>query len=145
MGGPGLYYDQMHHFTVKALTDTTICFIDTTLFKEFISNNKAFANEFLKDFSRNTLSVYNRLINLTQKQMPGRMADTMLYLSTDIYASDKFRLHLSKQDLSDLSAMSKESAIKVLRDFQHEGLIRFSDHELEILNKASLMKISRFG
>jgi CRP/FNR family transcriptional regulator len=77
--------------------------------------------------------------------MPGRMADALLYLQDEIFLQPKFQMILSRSDLAELSAMSKESAVKVLRDFQKDGLIRISDHEIEILDHETLSKISRIG
>ena len=145
IGGPGVYLDQMHHYTVMALTESSVCFIDLNVIKEVIRRNNRFAEEFMKDFSRNTLNVYNRLICLTQKQMPGRMADSLLYLFEDIFRSDHFPMLLTKQDLADLSAMSRDSAIKILRSFEHEGIIRFSDKELLLADHDALKRISRIG
>ena len=145
IGGPGIYYDQRHHFSITALVDSAVCFIDLQVFKKILSGNQLFAEEFLKDFSRDVLTVYNRLIYLTQKQMPGRMADALLYLHDEIFELPKFPMILSRFDLAELSAMSRESAVKLLRDFQKEGLIRISDHEMEILDIASLRKISQIG
>ncbi len=73
------------------------------------------------------------------------MADTILYLSNEIFESKKFILHLTKQYLADLSAMSKESAIKVLREFQRENIIRLTEHEMEILDLEAFQRISRTG
>lgn len=145
IGGPGIYFDQRHHFTVTALIDSSVCFIDLQIFKEILRGNQAFAEEFLKDFSRDVLAVYNRLIYLTQKQMPGRMADALLYLFDEIFQQPRFPMILSRFDLADLSAMSRESAVKILRDFQKEGLIRISDHEMELVDEDALRKISRIG
>ncbi len=145
IGGPGIYFDQRHHFTITALLDSSVCFIDLNVFKQILSKNQAFAEEFLKDFSRDVLSVYNRLIFLTQKQMPGRLADALLYLCDEIFNQTKFPMIISRFDLADLSAMSRESAVKLLRDFQKEGLIKISDHEMEILDIEALRKISRIG
>ena len=145
IGGPGVYLDLMHHFTITALIESSVCFIDIQVFKNIIKQNNSFAEEFMKDFSQNTLSVYNRLIYLTQKQMPGRMSDTLLYLFDEIFQSNKFPLLISKQDLADLSAMSKDSAVKVLREFQNEGIIRVTDHEMELINAEALKKISKIG
>jgi CRP/FNR family transcriptional regulator len=125
--------------------DSTVCFIDVAIFKEIIDNNRSFAAEFMKDFSRNILSVYNRLVYLTQKQMRGRMADTLIYLFEDIFQSSKFAMHLSRQDIADLSGMSKDSASKVLREFQHEGIINLTEQEMELLDAEKLHKISRIG
>jgi len=145
IGGPGLYLDQVHHFTITALMDSSVCFIDLKIFKQLIEQNKKFAEEFLKDFSRNVLAVYNRLVNLTQKQMPGRMADSLLYLFEDVFESPKFTMFLSKQDLADLSGMSRDSAVKILRVFLNEGIIRSDGDELELLDPQALKKISRIG
>ncbi len=145
IGGPGIYLDQMHHYTVMALMESSVCFIDMNVFKEIIRRNTGFAEEFMKDFSRNTLNVYNRLLYLTQKQMPGRMADSLLYLFEEIFESDHFPMLLSKQDLADLSAMSRDSAVKILRSFEREGIIRFDEKELKLLDHESLRKISRIG
>ena len=145
IGGPGIYLDHLHHYTVTALIDTTVCFIDMTIFKDIIDTNKVFAHEFMKDFSRNVISVYNRLLYLTQKQMPGRMADTLIYLFDEIFESDRFRMYLSKQDLSELSGMSKDSGIKVLRTFHKEGIVKISDDEIRLLDEEALRRISRTG
>ena len=145
IGGPGIYFDQMHHFTITALLDTSVCFIDLQVFKKILRGNQSFAEEFLKDFSHHVIAVYNRLIQLTQKQMPGRMADALLYLYDEIFLQIKFPMILSRFDMSELSAMSKESAVKVLRDFHKEGLIRISDHDIELYDVEALRKISRIG
>ena len=145
IGGPGIYFDQRHHFTITALLDSSVCFIDLQVFKDVLRENQSFTEEFLKDFSRDVLTVYNRLIYLTQKQMPGRMADAILYLHDEIFQQQKFPMILSRFELADLSAMSRESAVKILRDFQKEGLVRISDHEMELLDEEALRKISRIG
>jgi len=145
IGGPGIYLDRIHHYSVTALTDTTVCFIDVDLFKELIDCNKTFAHEVMKDFSRSILSVYNRLVLLTQKQMPGRMADALLYLSDDIFGDLTFDMHLTRQDLADLSGMARDSAVKVLRQFQQSGLIAYNDHEMIIRDKEGLIRIGRTG
>jgi hypothetical protein len=41
--------------------------------------------------------------------------------------------------------MSRESAVKILRDFQKEGLVKISDHEMELFDVEALRKISRIG
>ena len=125
--------------------ETTVCFIDLAVFKEIIDRNKSFSAEFMKDFSRNILSVYNRLLSLTQKQMPGRMADTLIYLFEDIFESPKFTMILSRQDISELSGMSKDSAVKILREFQHDGIINLTENEMELLDSEALHRISKIG
>jgi len=145
IGGPGIYLDQIHHYSVSALLDTTVCLIEMRTFKNILDRNKRFAEEFMKDFSRKILLVYQRLINLSHKEIPGRMADTLLYLMENIYSSTRFEMHLSKQDLADISGMSRDSCMKILRDFQRDGIISISNHEIQILELDKLLNISRLG
>jgi CRP/FNR family transcriptional regulator len=145
IGGPGIFLDQRHHFTITALMDTVVCFIEVPVFVEIMDRNKQFAHEVLKDFSKNTLSVYNRLLFLTQKQMPGRMADTLIYLFDEIFESPKFKMVISRQDISELSGMSRESAIKILRQFQQDGIINLSENEMVLIDRDKLNLISRTG
>jgi CRP/FNR family transcriptional regulator, polysaccharide utilization system transcription regulator len=145
IGGPGMYVDQIHHFSATALMETTVCFIDIQVFKQIINQNNQFSNEFMRDFSMNILGVYNRLISLIHKQMPGRIADSLLYLFDDVFEGSIISNHITKQDLADLSAMSKDSAVKVLRQFELDGVIRFGEKKLEVLDHDSLLRISRTG
>ncbi|MFC1733638.1 Crp/Fnr family transcriptional regulator [candidate division KSB1 bacterium] len=145
IGGPGLYVDQRHHYTVTALIESVACFIEREVFKEIIHSNRNFAEEFIKDLSNNTLTTYNRLINLTQKQIPGRMADALVYLSDEIFKSKSFKILLSKQDLADLSGMSKDSAVRGLRSFKEEGIIDMNKDLITLLDYEALKKISRIG
>jgi CRP/FNR family transcriptional regulator len=77
--------------------------------------------------------------------MPGRMADTLIYLFEEIFESSKFTMHLSRQDISELSGMSKDSAVKILREFQNDGLINLTDNEMELIDSEALHRISRTG
>jgi len=145
IGGPGMYYDQRHHYSVAALVDSSACFIDVNIFKEIIHSNPAFAAEFMKEFSINMLSTHDRLINISQKQIPGRMADALLYFSNEIFENNKIESVISKQDLADLTSMSKDSAVKILREFNEEKIIKTNADHIEITDKDALIKISNFG
>ncbi|MDZ7743040.1 MAG: Crp/Fnr family transcriptional regulator [Bacteroidota bacterium] len=145
IGGPGMYVDHRHHYTVKALTDTSACFLEVNAFKELLHSNNEFADKFFEDFSRNTLTTYDRLMNLTQKQIPGRMADGLIYLSEEIFESPEFELVLSKKDLGELSGMSSDSATKILRSFREDGIIEIKARHIIIKNMDELIRISRNG
>jgi len=145
IGGPGIYSDQIYHFTVSAMKDTSACFIDIIIFKNILNQNKAFATEFMKDFSVNVISVYNRLMSLTQKQTSGRLAYALLYLFEEVYQNSETIISISRHDLADLSAISRDSLAKVLRNFQNEGIIRMADHQLEILKPETLRMIQSVG
>ena len=143
--GPGIYADQMHHFSAMAIEDSRACLVDLVTFKNLIRDNPDFAEDFLKKVSLQSIHNYELFISLTQKQMPGRIADVLLYLKDNVYESNPFQTTLSRQDLADMSGMSKESAIRILREFKDEGIIQVNGNEFEILNLEHLIKISQTG
>ena len=145
VGGPGIYSDQLYHFTVSAMKDTSVCFIDINVFKNILNQNKGFASEFMKDFSMNVIWVYNRLMSLTQKQTAGRMAYALLYLFEEVYENSNKIISITRHDLADLSAISRDSSVKILRDFQNEGIIRMTNNELELLKPNTLKMILSVG
>jgi len=145
IGGPGMFVHHRHHYSVKAYQDTDACFIEVDAFKELLRNNPEFAEGFFTEFSRNTLITYDRLLNLTQKYIPGRMADALLYLSREVYEHNSFDLVLSKKDLADFSGMSVDSVIRTLRNFKKDGIISTQGKRLIINDLNALVKISKLG
>jgi CRP/FNR family transcriptional regulator len=143
--GPGVYIDNKHYYSASAVEDSSACLVDTSIFKKLIRSNPDFAEDFIKRISYQTLFNFEQVISLTQKQMPGRIADALFYLSEKIYGTNPFKMSISRQDLADLSGMSKESAIRILKEFKEEGLLNVEGNMFELLNIKQLKQISETG
>jgi CRP/FNR family transcriptional regulator len=85
------------------------------------------------------------MVGLTQKYMPGRVAETLLYLKNEIYKTGKFSTTLSRQELADMSNMTKESLVRILQQFKESNIIKTQASEIEITDEASLIHISING
>ncbi len=142
---PGAYVDQRHHFTAVACEPTTACLIDTHIFRDLVRLNPQFANDFITKLSNQAIALLDRISGFSHKHIFGRMAETLLYLANHIYKSNIFDLTLSRQDLADLSDMTKESAIRVLKKFKDDGIIRLESNHIEIINTTMLESVSRTG
>ena len=145
IGGPGIHTDLKHHYSVKVLEDSRICFIDAKKFNTLLNKDLKFANAFITHLSHKAIVSFNRLFSLTQKQMHGRIADCLLFLTNEIYQSQKFETVISRQEIGDFTAMSKDSAIRVLKEFERDGIIYLKDKTIEILNMQQLLDISERG
>ncbi len=145
IGCPGIHVDNKIHYSVAALTESTVCYIDAKNFRKVADKNAVFANQLISQVSSMSINLFGKLVSLTQKQMHGRMADGLLYLSKDFYKSDAFCMHISRQDLADMTAMSKDSAIRILKEFERDGLVSVNGRELQILDMNQLMEISQKG
>jgi len=145
VGGPGFEVDYRHHFSVAAVEDSEACLVDIQKFRELIESDPKFALEVIGYLNKKNIKAYEKLFNLTHKQMHGRVANTLIYLSQSIYKSDRFVTRLSRQDLADCSSLTKESTIRILKELNDERIISHSGSEFEILNKNALLKISQSG
>jgi CRP/FNR family transcriptional regulator len=143
--GPGIYVDNRHHYSASAVEDSTACLVDVNTFKQMTRSNPDFADEFIRRISQMTIFNFEQFISLTQKQMNGRIADALFYLSDQIYGRNPFEMTITRQDLADLSAMSKESAIRILKEFKDEGILTVDGNHFHILNPQQLKKISETG
>lgn len=142
LGGPGLFTDNRNHYTITALQDTMICFINAENFKKVMSMNSDFSREFISFLNYKTIFCFEKMISLTQKQMHGRMADALLMLSQDVYKSTDFEIPLSRQDLADMTAMSKDSAIRVLKEFEKDGIAHVNGRTVHINQMDALKDLS---
>jgi CRP/FNR family transcriptional regulator len=144
-GAPGLYTDFRYQYSVSALTESSACFIPSDNVRKVIRSNPDFAEGLLKHCNQNNADNYDRLVSLTQKQMPGRLADVLLYLSKEIHRSIAFNLLITRQEIGEMSNMTKESATRILKEFETEGIIKIETKTIEILKMETLKEISLHG
>lgn len=145
IGLPFLFKNQILDYSVAALDDTTICAIDRHAFEKLIHENGEFAAEVVNQLNHCTLYNYDRLVSLTHKQINGRFADTLLYLSRVVYKANPFNLTLSRKDLAEYTGVSVMSVIRAIKEFKNDGIIDISGNRVEILNFSQLERISRTG
>jgi len=145
LGGPGIYLDNVHYFSVAAVEESSVCFIDIGVFKKTIQENPNFAAAFMKELSREGVFNYDRFISLTYKNMHGRIADALLYLHYKIYNERHFRIEISRQDLADFTGMSKDSVIRTLKELVDDKLIEVSSKNITIQDLIRLKRLSVFS
>ncbi len=144
-GGPGLFTDMRYHYSVVALQESTACFIAADNVRQVIRTNPDFAESILRHCNRNSAANFDRLISLTQKQMPGRLADTLLYLNTEIFHNKSFNLPITRLELGEMSNMTKESVTRILKEFESEAILKLEGKSVNILKLETLQEISLRG
>jgi len=132
-------------YSVTAYTDSKIRMIDINIFRQLLKQNPEFSFHVINLLNEKTAQIYGRFFSLTQKQLHGRLADILLCLSNRIFKSKSFELPLSRADLGDLTGMSTESVIRMMKEFKDDGLIDMHCKSIELLDVARLERISEFG
>jgi len=75
----------------------------------------------------------------------GRLADTLLYLSNEDFGIENVFQFLTRKDLAELSAMSTEGAVRILSEFDKDGIFELKGKDIKILDLKKLLKISKAG
>lgn len=132
-------------YSVSTYTDSRVRMIDIQIFRLLLQKNPEFSYRIINLLNEKTSQIYGRFFSLTQKQLHGRLADILLCLSNRIFKSKSFELPLSRADLGDLTGMSTESVIRMMKEFKDDGLIDMHCKSIELLDVARLERISEFG
>lgn len=141
----GILVKSIRPYTVSAISEVECCFINIEKIIHMLFTNASFAISFLGNYHQQYNQMFGTLVNLTQKYMPGRVADTLLYLKNQVLCSNPFILPLSRQELAEMSAMTKESLVRILTEFKHSNLIKTEGRMIEIIDEQALTEISKNG
>jgi len=137
--------EKIHKYSASALEESKVCYIDNLSFKALISRNPEFAYEIIIYLCQDELSYFERFVNLSQKQVSGRLADALLYFADDIYESNRFNFILSRSDLAALIGVTRESATRSLKELSDIGVIKSDGKVIEIVDRDRLTTISDRG
>ncbi len=107
--------------------------------------NADFASQVLALSSNNYLDTLDRMVGLSHKQMHGRIADALIYLSSEIYKSDTIGSEISRQDMADYTSMTKDSAIRILKEFERDQIINLVGRQIEVIDIPRLHDIASKG
>lgn len=142
-GLPLMFGKEKHEYDVSALDDTSIIMMDIKVILGFIETNPVFAKFLVATMSDVLIHYINHnFIRLNQNHIHGRLANTLLYLSHEVFHSLRFDLLLSRKELSQFSNISRENVIKVLYEFNKEGLIKLSGKHIQILKPEQLNRLA---
>ena len=145
LGLPTTFGSKINQYSVTAVSDAEVCFIDLEVFQTILDENKEFTREIIQEFCKNELESFRRCANRTQKLIRGNMADALLEFANNIFKSDTFTLPLSQAEFANLIDTSRESVSRVLTEFDKDGIIQMTGKQIEILKKESLKLISQNG
>lgn len=122
--------------------------IPMQLVDKWIKNNLQLANYFVRLFAVGLGISDRRVVNLTQKHVRGRLAESLLVLK-DTYGLEEdnqtIAARMSREDLANLSNMTTSNAIRTLSAFNSEGILAVDGRKITILDEDQLKKVSKIG
>lgn len=140
-----VFDEQIYNYSAVAVTDSVICMIDKTSFKELLIQNPLFAMQLTSEIFREERHLFGIIQNISYKQMRGKLAAALIYLSGEEFSDKDVFNNLSRQDIADFASVSTESAIRFLKEFEKEGILKLKGKDIRINNKEKLIEIAERG
>ncbi|MDA3822633.1 MAG: Crp/Fnr family transcriptional regulator [Bacteroidales bacterium] len=145
IGLQGLSTNTASVFSYQVITDVEVCFIEKSIFNSLIRGNGNFAREILVSLSKEYLSNQKRFLSLNQTQIFGKVAGLLIYLSEEVYENSNFDIHLTRTELAQMVASTRESVTRTLKWFQNEGIILMDKNMIKIHDWTRLSEIAKRG
>jgi CRP-like cAMP-binding protein len=145
LGLHSIFSDTNNHYSYAAITPVRVCFIELSVFSQFIKENGLFGYEILSSVCNDSLNNYHRFIDQHQKKIYGKVADALLYFSKVIFGKEEFELPLSRKEIAHMIGTSRESVSKQITGFEQDKIISVDGRNIQILDMERLQNISRVG
>ncbi len=145
LGLSAAFHENTFSYSSSAITDCQAFLIEKEAIAKVVKQNGLFGFRLVKRYWEQNADLLTIIHNLMYKQMNGRLADTLLYIDRLKAETPEIFQLLSRKDLADFAGISTESAVKLLKTFEKDGLIRLNDKDIILLNHSSITEISKKG
>jgi CRP-like cAMP-binding protein len=143
------FFAEEPYLTAACAVDaSTIFMVPSDVIIKLLKENNDLAFFFIKAMAIDLGIADTRTVNLTQKHIRGRLAESILFL-IDSYGLEEdgatLNIYLSRDDLASLSNMTTSNAIRTLSNFAIEKIIAVDGRKIKIIDEERLRKISKIG
>ncbi|MDP2112552.1 MAG: Crp/Fnr family transcriptional regulator, partial [Bacteroidota bacterium] len=145
VGLSSVFAKNTFNYSSVALTDCQVFLVEKEAIAQIIRQNGTFGLGIIRRYVEQNSNLYDTLRTVMYKQMNGRIADTLLYIDSLKAENPEIFQLLSRKDLADFAGISTESAVKLLKSFEKDGLIKLNEKDVTILNHSTLSEISKRG
>jgi CRP-like cAMP-binding protein len=134
-----------HQYSASAIEQSDIGYIDRRLFDDVLKKNHRLTMGVIRRLSEDGLFIFDRLISQSHKQLPGRIADVILYFAEVIFKSESFEFPLTRKELAELAGTTKESFIRTLMEFKNDKIISLEGVRVTIKSMKIIRTLSELG
>jgi len=146
LGLPLTLSTDKHLYSIVTLTDAKVVFIPVVDMLEKMKKNAELAMEIVKCGNETfVIPMLEKLTSSAQNNIRGRLAKLLIHLSAKVHESNTFVLLISRLEISHMIGFSRENVIRVLAEFNAEGILKISGKSVEIVSPERLDEISKYS
>jgi len=145
IGLMSIFGNNVHQYSAAAINQVEIYFIDYGTFTGIIKKNGEFALKLINNLSTFGIYIFDRLMSQSHKQLPGRIADVILYFAETIFKDNVFEFPFTRRELAELAGTTKESFIRTLAEFKNDKIIELDGSKVTINSMKIIKTLSDLG
>jgi len=145
VGLSAVFTKNTFNYSSIALTDCQVFLVEKDAIARVVKQNGLFAFTMIKRYCEQNTNLFDTLRTVIYKQMNGRIAETLLYIDGFKTENPNIFQLLSRKDIADFAGISTESAVKLLKSFEKDGLIELNDKDILVVNHTGLLEVSKKG
>jgi CRP-like cAMP-binding protein len=134
-----------YNYSLTALEDSVIYYVDLAALKHVITDNGHFAVKMLARISQAADKVINNTFEINNKNLRGRIAYILLDFIENIYKKNSFESPVSRKEMGQLIGMTTENVIRILSEFRKDGIIDISGKTIKVLKPDFLHTLQRLA
>ena len=144
LGQRSMISDEAANLSAIALEDMQVCFIPKSEIMGFFNENNQFSMNMMKTICGDLREADDHMVDMAQKNVKQRLADTLLYLeeSFGVNEDNTLKLQLSREELAGMIGTATESCIRLLSEFNKNGFIELIGKKIILKDKSKLKRIS---
>jgi CRP/FNR family transcriptional regulator, polysaccharide utilization system transcription regulator len=140
-----VFGEHLYKCNAAAVEQANVVLMDVSVIRKLAGENGDFASQLLKKTSQEGLNTITKLMSQFQRQLPGRVAEMLLFFSEKIFNSQKFNLPFTRKELAEFTGTTKESMIRTLSEFRNDKIIKLEGKRVEIISPEIIQTLSRLG
>lgn len=144
LGQRSMISNETANLSAIAIEDMEVCFIPKNEILGFFNENNKFSMNVMQDICGDLKQADDHMVNMAQKTVKQRLAETLLYLEDTFGVNnDKtLRIQLTREEIAGIIGTATESCIRLLSDFKKNKLIEIQGKKIILLDKVKLKKIT---
>ena len=143
LGQRSMISDEPVNLSAVALEDMQICFVPKSEIMGFFDKNNQFSMNVMKTICGDLKEADSQMVNMAQKTVKERLAETLLYLQ-DTFGKNEdgtLKIQLTRDELASMIGTATESCIRLLSDFNKSGLIELKGKKIILKDFPKLKKM----
>ena len=137
-----MFGERTYSYSAVAMKDAELLMIDKESLIKLLQTNPEFGFRITSKNYKSEKHLMDLVASLSYKQMRGKLATALIYLSSENLKGEEVFSYLTRQDIAYFASISVESVIKFLKEFEKEGILSLTGKNIEISDLKRLGEIS---